>query len=737
MARKRKSAEPEKKPVANDYTDHAWCIRALESAQEADRDNRERARLAHDFVNSPNGQWETKWWRANDGKPRYTFDLTTPILKQIAGEIDEADYAIEVVAAGGNATDDDADLMAGIVRAIENHSDASTMVYKQAVDGSITSGLDGWRVVEDYVDADSFDMDLKIEWIPNFLDRVWLDESSEKRDGSDARHGWLMHALSPSDYEARWPGRDPLSASLGTDRGVTSKYWARRDVVIVGELFYIQDERKTLVKMSNGAIYHKDDKFSQVSDELANKGITIVQERERMIPCVYVRKFDAAGWLKEPEKTSFKHIPLVPEYQNFKIIDNKIVYHGEVLKLMDTQRVLNYSLSREIEEGALAPREKIWMTPEQQLGHEDTLATLNTNFDPVQSYNFDDRLGPNQITKTGGAVVNPGLRTISMAMTELFHHVSGHFSANMGDNERAQSGVAIKRLQDKGDNGTKGYMKGHEIALCHTYRIIAGAVPNVYDNAREVVIINEDATQELVKLNQTIYDQQSGKMVTLHDLTTGVYKTTCRAGPSFKSRQEELVNAILQASAADPTVLQLGADIFWQNLMQMPGGKMIAERYRRQLFNQGLIPPDQLTDAEKQELMIAQQQAAEQGQMPDPAMIIAQAEHINASATAEEKRAKAEQAMMSLMLQYRRENRADSSEAFKQQSESVRLMMEQQRQMMDSISSMAQTLKTIREAQGAEVAVTPSSVEAYARQSDALNSSLAQVGQPNVPHGTR
>ena len=41
---------------------------------------------------------------------------------------------------------------------------------------------------------------------------------------------------------------------------------------------------------------------------------------------------------------------LSPSYGNFKPIDNTIKYRGVVLKLMDPQRVLNYSLSREIEE---------------------------------------------------------------------------------------------------------------------------------------------------------------------------------------------------------------------------------------------------------------------------------------------------------------------------------------------------------------------------------------------------
>ena len=100
-----------------------------------------------------------------------------------------------------------------------------------------------------------------------------------------------------------------------------------------------------------------------------------------------VRKFDGKDWLDESQETVFDQIPLIPLYANYKIYDNKLIYHGIVEKLMDQQRVLNYSVSREIEESALAPRQKYLMTTDQAAGHEDKLETLNVNIDPVLFYN--------------------------------------------------------------------------------------------------------------------------------------------------------------------------------------------------------------------------------------------------------------------------------------------------------------------------------------------------------------
>jgi hypothetical protein len=148
---------------------------------------------------------------------------------------------------------------------------------------------------------------------------------------------------------------------------------------------------------------------------------------------VYSRLFDGGGWLTDEQKTVFSQVPVIPTYGNFKVIEEKTVYRGAVQKLMDPQRVMNYSLSREIEEGALAPRAKYWMTAAQSAGHEDKLKSLNTNSDPVQFYNPDPEApGPPQ--QNGGAQINPGLRTISEAMRNIMGQTAGMFAANMGDN---------------------------------------------------------------------------------------------------------------------------------------------------------------------------------------------------------------------------------------------------------------------------------------------------------------
>jgi hypothetical protein len=92
------------------YTDHAKVLIMLKRCQEADSDNRAMALEAQWFLEKPDGQWEPEWWEKNSGKPRYTFDMTSPIVDQVAGEIEQADFDIKIKPAGGSATKDVAKL---------------------------------------------------------------------------------------------------------------------------------------------------------------------------------------------------------------------------------------------------------------------------------------------------------------------------------------------------------------------------------------------------------------------------------------------------------------------------------------------------------------------------------------------------------------------------------------------------------------------------------------------------
>lgn len=673
--------------------DHDKMINALSAAQTDEHDMREQVREAHLFVNKRDGQWEPEWWQSNSGKPRYTFDLTNPIIDQIAGEMEQADFDIRVKPAGGQATKDIAETYDGLIRNIENISNASD-IFNHAGRSMVTGGLDGWRIVQKFVDDDSFDQDLMIETISNFSDRVWFDSSAEKQDRSDAKFCWVLQGITREEYEERWPNGSGQSVSQ--DRTFTS-YFNQPDLIMVGEYYHIVEVERELVLMSNGAVFEDDEKFKQVADDLLLLGVTETNRRKRKKHVVHVRKFDAGDWLEEDKETVFSWLPVIPTYGNFKVFENKSIYWGAVEKLIDPQRVMNYSLSREIEEGALAPRAKYWGTPKQREGHEDSISTLNTNNEPWQDYNADPA-APGSPMQQGGAQINPGLRIISDSMGQMITQSAGLFAANMGDNPNAQSGVAITQLQNKGDTGTIKYFKAQEIAICHTARILINAIPDVYSSQRQVRLLKEDGSVNMVTLNEKIVDQDTQQIVELNDLSVGTYDVACSSGPSFQNKQQETVAAMVEVAQVDPTIIELGGDILLNNIAA-PGMNMMAERKRQMLFNQGVIPQDQWTEEEQALVQQQQAQAQQNPPQPTPEELIGQAEILKAQTDARTAQVKEEEAGIKLQ---QAQQKLEQEDRKLDQSE-MQLIFDKQEQQSDQLNKAIDGLKTLTEAFGIDV----------------------------------
>lgn len=662
-----------------DYNDHTAVTDALQKAIDADRDNRERGRDSQRFMAARDGQWEPEWAARAHNKPQYTFDMVEAIVDQIMGDIDKSDFDTRTIPVGGEASEDTAETFNGLLRSIKASSSARRK-YRAAMKNAVISGFDAVRVIQSYADGDSFDQELMIESIPNAIERVFFGHHTEP-DASDARHCWILSAISRDEYTRRFKDR----AEASVDAGLQSQaFFHKNDLTVVGEFLYLEPVPRTLVKMTNGAVYVDDERFQSIVDELALGGVTEKERRTRSVLCCYSRRFDASGWIdKAPRKTVFKHwLPVVPIYGNFMVIEDKVVYWGAVEKLMDPQRVLNYSLSREIEEGALAPRSKYWMTRKQAEGEAKTLSTLNTNTDPVQFYTPDPD-APGAPQQQGGAQINPGLRNISQAMQEIIGVAAGMFAANMGDNPGLQSGVAIEALQDRGDRANNKYLKARETFERQVARILIKAIPAIYEPDRQIRLLSQDGSVEVSTIGKVIQDRvldsagqqvidpQTGapisREVVLHDVSRGSYEVEVTASPSFQTRQSETVRAITDIAKADPSIIAIGADILLANV-PAPGMDELAARKRLELFNAGLIPVDQMTLEERD----AWERLQQEPQQESPEMVLARAEQ----AKAEAEKAKAEADFLTEQNRARKQEQDYQLGVMKETREQARLRLD-------------------------------------------------------------
>ena len=225
-------------------------------------------------------------------------------------------------------------------------------------------------------------------------------------------------------------------------------WFDKPDVIMVAEFIYKEYRTVELVKMSDGTVYEDDDDFKSVADDLLETGVTEVARKTKKVCEIKTRMMDGKNWLTPVQDTVFRDLPVVQSAANFQITQNKPVYWGAVDKLMDAQRLYNYSFSKQVAETALAPTETIVMTKSQAVGND--YSRINSSPKPVLTYTHVDNVpAPYKMPPPS---INPALEVIKQSTSQDINVSAGQFNANMGNNAGLQSGAAIGLQIDKGDS---------------------------------------------------------------------------------------------------------------------------------------------------------------------------------------------------------------------------------------------------------------------------------------------
>lgn len=602
---------------SKDNNEYLSWMQQLGEFQESDLDQRQQARESDRFLLEKDGQWEETVARSLDSqkRPRYTFDQVTPVIENIMSDIEDMEFGSNVKPASGEATKDIAKTYEGMTRSIEADSDA-TSIYRNACRRIIRRGFDAWIVKAKFKDEWSFDQDLVIEPIPNAINRVWTSNTSSKPDSSDSDVAYVLTSVSMKEYKEQFPGGSGISIS-DADLGERHDQY-QPEVVVFGERYYKKETTRTVCQLSNGEVVEKDGNFKKVVDEYAAQGITVVREKKVKDFKVYHRFFDGGGMLSEERETVFKTLNVVTVYGNFELLgeSSKITYSGITLKEMDYQRVFNYAKSREIEEGALAPRKKLVMTKRMAKGNEQQIAALNVSADPVLFVNPDNEWTAG-VQEIGGAQVNPNLANLANDMSIGMQVTGGTNNAMNGQYAARMSEEALRMQIDRGTGATRKWVNALVNGIRRTCEILVQTIPSVYDTKRHFMVLGQDGAEEMVTLNDEVYDNQTQQMVRVNTLNKGKYKVTCDAGPAFANKQEAGLAAMIEYAAIDPTIVQTGGDLMLKSINAPLVGEM-AERKRKQLLMAGAIPEEQMTDEEKEQIQLA----AQQPQKEDPVVML-------------------------------------------------------------------------------------------------------------------
>jgi len=539
--------------------------------------------------------------------PKYRINKLIHPLNQVNGRFNQNKISGKIIPTTDSGKKEIAESMTGLMRNIEKVSKAD-QIYSDSFLHIASGGFSAWSMQNVFSDDDTFEQDLRIVSIPDPFYSVWGDPSSRRFDTKDWEYGLVTRDISKRAFRKKYPDAafSDFPQSF-TNHGSRRMAWATDATVRIAEYWEVEFKKRKIFLMSNGEVY-KEDKLKLVRDELAAEGITVVKERK--IEDKIVKSYISSGLeiLEGPFIWPGSWIPIIPVYGYKFFLDNEFHYHGKVRFARDSQRLYEYITSSLVETIVQVPRDPYWVSEVQAEGFEDQYSTFNTKKPPFMYYKNDPE-NPGPPSRTGAPAVQSALiQQLQQADFDI-QATMGEFRASLGIPEGDQSGTAINQLQQQSDAGSFDLVNSMANAIEFTWETGLDVIAKIYDSQRQVRILDSEDKEEVIEINKTVIDTQTGEAVILNDLSVGKYDVTITVGPASKTQRQEHFQLIRSIIEFDPALAAISSDV-WLELIDSPKVDKLVKRWRKIKIAEGVIEPN---DEEKEE--IAKEQA---NTPPDP-----------------------------------------------------------------------------------------------------------------------
>jgi hypothetical protein len=569
-------------------------------------------KLAEDDLKFRAGeQWpaELKQRRDKRNQPSLVINKVNTAVRQVTNDQRQNRPSIKVSPVDDQADIETAKIRQGIIRHIERSSGADA-AYDTGFEQAATGGIGFWRLNTDYCDPLSFDQDILIKRVPNFLS-VYLDPSFQEPDGSDAAWGFVVDKMPRSKFKAEYPNADLCRGDHWETLSDRNDGWVTKEECRVVEYYEKVFEEKELYLLTDGNTLLKEELDEIISTLGAlPEGVEVVQAKKAIVPSIKWYKLAGDDTLEETDIPG-EFIPLIPILGSEYYIDGERVLEGIVRPAMDPQRMYNYWASSETETIALAPKAPFIGVEGQFEGHEDKWEQANIVSFPYLEYkqtslNGQPAPAPQRIFG------EPNVQAITQARmlaSDDLKATTGIYDAALGNKSNETSGIAIQRRNAQAQTANYHLIDNLTRSIRHTGRIINTWIPVYYDGPRVARIIGEEGEEEIVKLNQEF--QHKGEMKTFR-LDVGKYDVAVETGPSFATKRQEAVQTMIELTRSYPNLFPIIGDLMLKN-MDIPGAQEMAERLKKTAPpgviddpNKKPIPPEVQAQMQQQQQLVEQ-----------------------------------------------------------------------------------------------------------------------------------
>ena len=578
--------------------------------------------------------------RLEEGRPCLTINKVAPVIRQVVNDARLNRPSITVRPVDGQADKETADILTGLVRNIEQSSDADT-AYDTAIDNAVSGGFGYFRINLGYANdvdpagdltalgPEAFEKDIVIERVVNSLS-VYGDPDSTAATSEDWNIAFEFEDMKRKVFEKRFP-KASLAGFHGDDGKVAE--WISDDKVRVAKYWKRTNEEKAIVAVAypegETAILALED-YEKRQKEIEQLGGEVLGP-PRTIPCYKVKSYLMTGSeILEEEDWPGTFIPLIPVYGDEVYSDGKRHLRSIIRDAKDPNRMFNYWRTTTTELIALAPRAPFI----GRKGAFESDARWNTsNSASHATLEYD---GPERPERQPFSGVPAGALQEALNASDDVKSTTGVYDASLGAPSNETSGRAITARQREGDVSSFHFIDNLSRSIRHAGRVILDLIPKVYSTPRMIRVLGEDGESQSVPVNGAQMPPEGGAMPQgpqgapegqmpaegpgadmqrVYDLRVGRYDLAVKAGPSFTTQREENREILIEAMQAGGDAVASVLLPRIAKLMDMPDSDDIAAELQAKFSPQasGENPAVAAAEAEQgaQELQIKAEMEAE------------------------------------------------------------------------------------------------------------------------------
>jgi hypothetical protein len=557
-------------------------------------------------------------------KPIIEFNIVNAPIDRLAGEFAEQQPSIYVSAARGDPQNEEmAVFLEGRIRHILydlNKNNTQYSIYRNQINGGFTM----YKCYVDYKNPRSFEQDIFVTQVyePSLCG---FDPMARKVTKSDARYYYELFPMSLEEYKSKYPDDEAQSMSFSRDKDFALN-WSFEDsktqkFVVVADYYEVKDVETIMVQLSDfKSIPLKDYELLLQLWNRIEQPPQVLKEKKALIPTICRYRINELKVLEYTETNyTYNNIIFVDgnsviirdnDSGTFKQVTKPYIKHAKGIQQLTNLagQMIGNDFENMVMHKFMICKESI---PQEE---EYKQPLINPQVAQTMVYNaFMDNdpdkglLPPIQPVPRVG--LPPEVTNIFNNCMQMLDNILGSYDSQLGLNKRDLSGISIIEGASQGNATAKPYLVNNLHALNDVANWCVDMIPKLYKTPQSVPIITREGKQEFVLINQK--DAQGKPQGMQIEYDASEFHVKIEAGVNYEIAKNRAVNQIISIMKVSTEfaafINSVGLPVLLDNLdfRGVDILKTLAEKWMKE---------------------------QQQNQKPDPEMINAQANIMNAKA---------------------------------------------------------------------------------------------------------